>query len=151
MKKDGNGHVLSNIQACADGELAREEEAQVRAHCGSCASCGAALAELEAFYSVLESDEDRRLLHPVWPRVLERIERRRSPFARVPFAVSASAAAAAGLLIGLLLGASGGIGAAEPGNGLQGDWSEIGSTLTGAGTTLDDLYLADGASGEETK
>jgi hypothetical protein len=72
------------------------------------------------------------------------MERRSSPRARISFAVGASAAVAAGLLLGLLLGS--GNGAVE--SAWRAEWRDLGTLLTEDGTTLDDLYLAEAASGE---
>lgn len=147
-------HVLGRLQAFADGELSPGEAARVRAHSAACPSCARALAEIESVYGALAADKETQGLPSIWPGVAERLERRRPFFGSVPFTVGASAAAAAGLLIGLWLGSAAGLAggqAAPAGEALRGDWSEVGSLLSGAGTTLGDLYLADASNGGETE
>ncbi|RPJ42746.1 MAG: hypothetical protein EHM19_09960 [Candidatus Latescibacterota bacterium] len=147
-------HVLGRLQAFADGELSPGEAERVRAHSAACPACARALAEIESVNAALNAYEETRLPPSIWPGLAERLERRRPFFWSVPFAVGASAAAAAGLLIGLWLGSAAGLGggqAALAGETLRGDWSEVGSLLSGAGTTLDDLYLADASNGGETE
>jgi anti-sigma factor RsiW len=142
----GGPHVLHGIQACLDGELAREEADAVRAHCAACETCGRAWRETEELCRLLSADAAAPLSRSLWPAVLRRMERRSSPRARISFAVGASAAVAAGLLLGLLLGS--GNGAVE--SAWRAEWRDVGTLLTEDGTTLDDLYLAEAPSGEVT-
>jgi anti-sigma factor RsiW len=141
------GHVTDKIRACLDGELAPDEAARVRAHCARCRACHRAWTEIENLYRILESDTGAEPLRPVWPGVRERIGEPRRGLARFPFAVGASAAAAAGLLLGLLLGSVG----ETLGSRAESSWSEVGTLLTDSGTSLDDLYLSGLANGGESQ
>jgi anti-sigma factor RsiW len=159
-KDDIGPHVLDRIHACLDGELAPVEDEAVRAHCRLCAGCGSVFAQNERVQAALIDDaraaHDAAVVEPsVWPAVRARLrERRRPRFGFVMIATS-SAAAAAGLVIGVLLG---------PGTELfnrstgqtqastqwtQEGWTEIGSLLADGTTTLDNVYLSETDEGGE--
>ncbi|MBM3320881.1 MAG: hypothetical protein FJY73_09425 [Candidatus Eisenbacteria bacterium] len=140
-------HVTEKIRACLDGELAPDESAWVRAHCARCETCHRAWTELENLYRILESDAGAEPLRPVWPGLREHIAEPRRGALRFPFAVGASAAAAAGLLLGFLLGSAEGWLVSRAEN----SWSEVGTLLTDSETSLDDLYLAGLANGGDSQ
>ncbi|MFH1680143.1 MAG: hypothetical protein ABIH26_05790 [Candidatus Eisenbacteria bacterium] len=146
-REPGGEHVLGRIRACLDGELAPEEAERVRTHCARCDACGREWSEIEGLYRTLAADAASEPPRPVWPAVRERLAERRFRLPRIPFAVGASAAVAAGLLLGLLLGSA----ARAPESTTESGWSEVGTLLTDAGTSLGDLYLTELSNGGETQ
>lgn len=135
---DPGGHVLDRIHACLDGELPKEEEAGVRAHCRNCADCGRAWTEAEDLVRLLEEDRDPGPLRPFWPEVGRRLERRRSASGAVR--VGAPLAVAAGLLLGLFFPVGDG-GTGSP-TAEEEPWSDVGTSLSEAGGGgLADVYL----------
>jgi anti-sigma factor RsiW len=152
-KDDIGPHVLDRIPACLDGELAPAEDEAVRTHCRLCRSCGSVFTQSERVQVALIDDaraaQAESAAEPsLWPAVRARLHTRRPRFGFVMIATS-SAAAVAGLVIGVLLG---------PGTGLfhrsggetqtsaqwtQASWVEIGSLLADGTTTLDNVYLSE--------
>lgn len=159
-KDDIGPHVLDGIHACLDGELAPAKDEAVRAHCRLCADCGRAFAQSERVQAVLVDDaraaQDAAAAEPsVWPAVCARLrERRRPRFGFVMIATS-SAAAAAGLMIGVLLGPGTELFSPSAGQTqastqwTQTGWAEIGSLLADGTTTLDNVYLSETDEGGE--
>ncbi len=140
MKSHESAHVLEKIRACLDGELPLAEADAVRSHCRTCPECARAWEELAAMADLLPVETAERSERSLWPAVRARLRERPSWFTGTRFAVSASAAAAAGLLLGVLLGG-------VPGTERS---DETGSTLPRLGSvwsenwepTLADAYLA---------
>ena len=140
MKSPDPGHVLERIRSCLDGELSDAEAEAVRSHCRTCPECARAWEELSALAELLPVDLTDRESRSLWPAVRARLVARPSWFTGARFAVSASAAAAAGLLLGVLLGGAPGSERTEEGGsgfaGLESVWAESWEP------TLADVYLA---------
>lgn len=153
MMNDGDAtrgeHVLDRLQACVDGELPAVEAEQVRRHAAGCPACGRALAEAERVWAVLAACPAPAHPRPAWPGVSERLRARER--SRWPFAAGAFATAAAGLLLGLMVGRTlpAGATAADESQALV-TWTQSGSLLaSGGAATLDSLFLAAGQSPDE--
>lgn len=140
MKSPEPGHVLEKIRACLDGELSVAEAEAVRAHCRECPQCAQAWEELAAFADLLPGDVTEVPSSSLWPAVHARLHPRSSWFSGARFAVSASAAAAVGLLLGVLLGGVPGLERTEAAESsftsLESVWTEDWEP------TLADVYLA---------
>lgn len=153
----GEPHVLDRIPAFLDGELSDADRERVRSHLRDCAACAAALAESERLQGFLREDsaaldEAWARLPSLWPGVRARALAPARPRFGFLMTLSASTAAVAGLLIGALLVPRGNddsaLIASQAVTG--GDWDEVGSLIAGgAGTSLDEIYLADAEEGEE--
>jgi len=150
-------HAIDRLQAWLDGEVPPAEAERLLAHCAGCAACGRALAEAERLLGALDRDaaalnEERAGQPSLWPAVRARTtasaHRRLGPW----MALTASTAAAAGLLIGVLLGpregAWGSVGQASA--EFSDDWSDVGSLVAdGSISTLDRIYLEEAEEGGE--
>lgn len=136
----GSDHVLEKIRPCLDGELSAAAAEAIRSHCRDCPECARAWEELSVLADLLPSESLERGAPSLWPAVRARLRARPSWFMGPRFAVSASLAAVAGLVLGVLLGGmSGRERAAEAGIAaarLETVWSENWEP------TLADVYLA---------
>ncbi len=136
--RERENHVADRLQALVDGELSPEEERTVRDHCEQCERCGSLLREVEDVYRRLGDLPPADLEESLWPVVQGRL-RGRTARRSLPFAVGASAMAAAGILIGLLLGPASGT---DPAAGGETTWAEMGSLFDESTVpTLDTVYL----------
>jgi anti-sigma factor RsiW len=142
-------HVTDRVQACLDGELSPEEAARVREHCASCPACDRAWHEAEALWLLVDTAEAPRLDRSLWPGLRARLHRRPTRRARLVFGAAAAAATVVGLLLGFQLGGVGVDGAA--GNGAPSLLDQGSLLLEGADLTLDQLYLAAGATDQEVR
>ncbi len=125
------------IQALADGSLDPGQAREAEAHCMTCPSCGALLAEARSVWSLLLEDREPVPSGRIWPSVRERLYPRRTLTSRLSWAGATALAAAAGLALGILL-APGAASTAEAWE--QATWGEVGSLLAD-GTGLDQIYL----------
>ena len=133
-------HIEQRLEAFVSGEATAEEAARIRAHCDECPDCRRALTEAQAVWGVLGEAAPPALPASLWPVVEARIERQRSPRARLTWALGASAAAAAGLILGIVLGSQF-LGA--PGAWEQETWTQVGSLIADGGeSTLDEVYVS---------
>ena len=139
MDRAEMNHIEEKIRAYLDGELPPAEADGIREHCRSCPRCGRALEESKALHRVLEADAALDPPQSLWPLVRARLERQDGSGLRLWFALSASGAALAGLLLGVILGSL----EESRDSWQQETWTEVGSLLAGgAETTLDEAYLA---------
>ena len=133
-------HVPEKIRPCLDGELPAAAAEAVRSHCRDCPECARAWEELSVLADLLPRESLERESPSLWPAVRARLSARPSWFLGARFAVSASIAAVAGLVLGVLLGGVNGTErAAEAGGAaarLETVWSENWEP------TLADVYLA---------
>ena len=135
------------IRACLDGELAAAETEDVRNHCDECPDCARVWDELAAYAALLPPDSRDRPTRPLWPAVRSRLAGRSPWLSGRRFALSASAAALAGLLLGAQLG--GGI-SGERGESATTSFPSLESVWTEeSAPTLADVYLADLTNGSE--
>jgi anti-sigma factor RsiW len=104
MSRDTDVHVEDKIRKLLDGELPPDEAAAVRAHSALCERCGEALADLKAVYGALKADREPELLRPMWPVVKRGLTPRSLPTFNFSFGLATSVAAAAGVVLGVLLG-----------------------------------------------
>jgi len=139
MSREREEHVGDKLQAFLDGELSSSESDSVRAHCAVCSECARSLADLEAVRVALEGDDVPSPLRSMWPAVREELERRSSPGFDLSFGLAASAAAVAGVALGLLLGASGDL----PDRMLESSNTYAEGSLLGDESvpTLDEVYV----------
>lgn len=133
-------HVEDRLQAWLDGELSEAEGAKTRSHVESCAQCSRALKETEATLKALRKYEDAEPLRPMWLAVRAGMAAGARPRFGLSFGFVTSAAAAAGLIIGIMLGTPGRSSAPLEENGSE---YSIESTLDdGTVMTLDDMYVS---------
>ncbi len=93
---------------------------------------------------LLRADADAEPLRPVWPAVQSRLRRRALPSFDLPFAFGTGAAVAAGIWLGLTLGAPRVPGASSTVLSASPDvatdlWTSLGATVA-TGAELSDLY-----------
>jgi len=133
-------HIDDRLEAFVAGEVTAEEAGRIRAHCTDCPRCRRALAETRAVWDALGNDASPELPRPLWPLLRARLEKPISPRARLALTVSASAAAVAGLILGIYLGSQF-MGA--PSAWQQETWTQVGSLLADGGQgTLDQVYVS---------
>jgi anti-sigma factor RsiW len=120
-----SNHVEHRIQSWLDGELSANEAEAVENHCRSCDGCGEIWQAQLEIRSMLRAGPAEEPLAPMWPAVEEKLHGKTE--VSLPFAFGASAAAVAGIAIGVFLGT---IGESSYENGEQDVWSEVGSTMT---------------------
>ena len=139
MIRDKEEHVRDKIQPFLDGELSSSESDAVRAHCAGCAEFARYLADIEAVRGALEADEVPSPLRSMWPAVKSSLDRRSSRGFDLSFGLAASAAAVAGVALGLLLGASGDL----PDRMLESPDTDAEGSLLGdySVPTLDEVYV----------
>jgi anti-sigma factor RsiW len=133
-------HVLEKIRPCLDGELSAAVSEAVRSHCRDCPECARAWEELSVLADLLPSESLERESPSLWPAVRARLRARPPWLLGARFAVSASIAAVAGVVLGVLLGGGPGTERAAEAGGvaahLETVWSENWEP------TLADVYLA---------
>ena len=95
------GHEL---QAYHDGELGTDARARLADHCERCARCRAELDELERMDGLLNGLDAPELPRSVWPHVAAAHRSANRGRLGTAFGFAATAACAAGLAIGILLG-----------------------------------------------
>jgi anti-sigma factor RsiW len=148
MSGETDGHVEDKLEAMLDGELTRAEASAVRAHCTGCKKCGAALGELEMIDGALEMEREPSPLRPMWPAVREALVHPSVPRFGFSFGLVTSAAAVAGVVLGVLLGSLDEL----PEHPLEAaETYSVGSYLGDDSVpTLDEIYVASfGEDGEE--
>jgi anti-sigma factor RsiW len=124
---DQSNHVEQKIQAWLDGELTAEEAKSVESHCLSCEKCEELWRGQLRIRKMLSAHDASQPSGPMWPAVEERLHGATSSRFGFPFALGTSAAAVAGIVLGVFLGA---INESSYENGEQDVWSEVGSTMT---------------------
>jgi anti-sigma factor RsiW len=145
MTDSYGGHVDSRLQAFLDGELSTSEAAAVEDHCSDCPACGAALEESRAVRALMAVDRGDEPLRPTWPGVRDALPRRVPGRPSLAYLFGASALAAAGLFLGLYLGAESVPSPAATAS--ESSWSSFSSTLgTGSPGNLAGIYLTDARS-----
>ncbi|MCK4304093.1 MAG: hypothetical protein KAY24_07630 [Candidatus Eisenbacteria sp.] len=96
--------------------------------------------EMEAVWEALGASAASEPPRPLWPLIHARLGQRPTRRLRALFALSASAAAVTGVLLGILLGSAG---QSAQDQWQQETWAEVGSMLAdGTTLTLGDVYLA---------
>ncbi len=164
---DSNGHVVMRLRAFLDGEMSPAEASSVRAHCAGCSDCARTLEGFRAVGTALrEGDPAAFARSSWWPAIDARLRRRRDPRwrtdprwgadprgradsrghaasrRRAAYAAGISALAAAGLFLGLQLGAMSGAATSDGATA----WSSASPSLQGESAgNLTDLYLISGA------
>jgi anti-sigma factor RsiW len=132
-------HVEDRFEALLSGELSAEEAGRVQAHCDACPECGRALAEAQRAWEALGEAEAPVQPPSLWPRLEARLAPRRSPRVRLTFALGASAAALAGLVLGVYLGSQF---LGDSNTWQQETWSQVGSLIADGGQgSLDQVYV----------
>jgi len=105
-------HVSESLQRYVDDELGPEARRAVDEHCAVCPECARALAELRQFWTGVESGAAPPPARPLWPGVRARLEAqdggtgRRGTSRRAMTWGLSGAALAAGLVLGLIFGAT---------------------------------------------
>jgi anti-sigma factor RsiW len=126
------------ILALLDGELAPAVAAEVREHCGVCAQCRQVLRDFSAVRGTLEAHARSEPLRPVWPAVRAHLGRAASPGFRPAFGLATTAAALAGIALGVLVGSMAHRSTEHDGAYL---WSVAASSVgEEGGNTLPDIY-----------
>lgn len=92
------------LLAFGDGELPEAEAQAVAEHCTICAECSRLLTDFEAVRVSLAADLQLAGPQPVWPLVASRLQHERSRRIGPMFALGTTAACAAGIVLGLMLG-----------------------------------------------
>jgi ferric-dicitrate binding protein FerR (iron transport regulator) len=126
------------IQACLDGELSAAQVAEVRDHCAQCPECEQLWRETERLWRIVAAGAAPPLGRSLWSGIHSRLAQR--PPSWLPYATAGAGALvlAAGLLLGLRLGA-----VVDSGRDTGTTLLEEGSLLVeGSEPTLDRLYLA---------
>ena len=93
------------IMARAHGELSADRAAAVDDHCRGCASCRRVLDELTRLEEWLGADGGAGEVAPVWPAIVGELERPGWPTLGPALALGMAAACAAGVVVGLFVGA----------------------------------------------
>jgi anti-sigma factor RsiW len=132
---DQTNHALHRIQAWLDGEISGDEAREIESHCKSCESCGKLWREQLEIREVLGADPAADPMAPMWPAVEKSLRGRGVPGFGFSFAFGTTAAAVAGLALGVF------IGSVSTTNGEGDIWSEIGSTMTAESGMASDVYL----------
>lgn len=146
MKRRAAHPTAQEIQALVDGELGEARAAAVRQHCESCSDCRQIREGCVAVCDLLAADLPPELLRPMWPQIRNELHRVSARRFDLFFAAGTSALAAAGLVLGILLGS---LGAPARDRQQQDIWSAIGSSLTGeARGALSGTYVPSGDSGD---
>ena len=140
MSEAEKRHVDDKLQAWLDGELSENEGEKIRSHVDSCAQCSRALRETEATLEALRKYEDAVPLRPMWPAVRAGMAAAARPRFGLSFGFVTSAAAAAGLIIGIMLGTPGRSSAPTGENGSE--YSVESALEDGAVMTLDEMYVS---------
>ena len=97
-------HVTKQLQAYLDGELPPPVAHQVREHLQACADCCRELAAIEQTWSAVDRARRSELTSDLWPAVAARLPGRQRGAHAIWWRTGlATAAAAAGLLLGLQL------------------------------------------------
>ncbi len=146
MREREELHVDESLQAWLDGELDEAEAHTVRRHVEECDRCSRAVEELRAVRSVLGSDADLAPLRPMWPAVKARMVAETRPRFGLSFGFATSAAAVAGLIIGLALGGNGDVSQRTAATGDE--ESVLGDDAL---ATLDEIYVSLDAGEGETR
>jgi anti-sigma factor RsiW len=139
------GHI---IQAYFDQDLSVEEAAVVQQHCRDCPDCRQALAELGAVKEWLAADRPDEVPDPVWPALRTRLQREAGRRIGPVFALGTAAACAAGIVLGLLVGAPASVGTTQgPSDSRDTEetaavtWSSVAHLWSsGASASLLDIY-----------
>jgi anti-sigma factor RsiW len=140
MKRPEELHIDDRLQAWLDAELSGAEAEELERHVERCARCSEALEEAKAVLEALRSDRDAEPIHSMWPAVRARVApsgARRFGFA---FGVATSLAAAAGLIIGMVLGSSGDLPQSQA--TVDSGYSEASLMSDNSMAGLDDIYVS---------
>ena len=121
-----------------DGELAPAVAAEVREHCDACAQCRQVHRDFSAVRGMLAAHASSEPLRPIWPAVRARREKTASPASRPAFGFAATAAALAGIALGVLVGSLAHRSPEYEGTYL---WSVVASSVgEEGGNALPDIY-----------
>ena len=138
MKRSDPHPKGQKILALLDGELAPAVAAEVREHCEACAQCRQVLQDFSAVRGALEAHARSEPLGPVWPAVRAHLGKAASPGFRAAFGFATTAAALAGIALGVLVGSLAHRSAEHEGTYL---WSVAASSVgEEGGNTLPDIY-----------
>ncbi len=116
------------LQAYFDDELTKGEAAPVAAHIADCAECRQVLTELATVQAVLAGEAPMAAPGPVWPGVLAELNQKKSQRFGPMFACGTAAACAAGIVLGIFVGAS--------------EDRDLQDSLDGTGITADYVWSA---------
>jgi len=134
-------HVDDRIPAYLDGELKADEAERVLAHCRACASCGRVLDESTRVMERLRAAAAPDPARSFWPYVRAEIARAAERRLGPAFAFGATAAVAAGIALGLLVGT-----VDRPATAISTEetiWTTVGSTMFGdSQVAFGDSYLS---------
>ena len=133
-------HVTDRIQAYLDGELSPEEIRAVGDHVHQCPACRQALEDRQELWRRIEAPA-LQVEVSIWPRLAERLERRRAQRWSWPQRSLALAAMTAGILLGWQLGRP------LQEQRTNGDLAAEMSYLRDSHPSLDQLWLQVGANG----
>jgi len=136
---NGNDHPLGPVlQAYSDGELVGAEAAAVEVHCGACDECREVLAELAAVQDRLQVAAPEAMPSSIWPAVAAQVKREQGQRLGPAFAMGTTAACAAGIVMGLLVGTPP---TSEQGDSDQVAWTSSSQLWSGSGSaSLLDVY-----------
>jgi anti-sigma factor RsiW len=93
------------LQAYYDGELDAVTSAMIREHCAACPTCRADLATRAFIRERVAKSAPRATHASVWPHIAARPRREQSRSHRLAFDLGITAAAVAGVVLGVLIGA----------------------------------------------
>lgn len=128
------------LQTFFDNELEATEAAAIAEHCASCVSCGKVLAELQRVQDQLQACAPQTNPAPVWSHVADRVGGGTSRRFGPAWTFGTVAACAAGIALGVLLGAPAGNNSVEQS---ATPWSSTASMLSGEDeSSLIDVYSA---------
>lgn len=120
-------HMTPRIQAFLDGELSPQQVQMFQDHVNRCAACRRALADAQELWSKVDVLATVPAEVSIWPRLADRLERRRRGRRSWTYRGLAIAATLAGVSLGWQLGGS------------------VGSHGTGAGPSREMSLLEDGS------
>ena len=127
MKSSRQCDFQRKIPALIYGELPDDEANEIREHCRTCPACRSEIREFSAVQGMLESQPVSEPIRPVWLQLLDQLEPSTRPWSRPVFAFGTGLAAAAGMLIGVLVGSM--TSQVEEDQYLD-TWSTVGSSIT---------------------
>jgi anti-sigma factor RsiW len=140
MSRTRDHYSDNQMQEFLNGELSEHENGQIRSHTETCAECRQLMRELVTVRELLRADAPAEPIRPMWPAVRERLEAAARPRFRLVFALGTSAAAIAGIILGLYLGS---LGSRPTGIPPEGMWSDVPTTLTNNPSGgIADVFLA---------
>ena len=137
MKRHKKTHMKEEIIAHVAGDLTAVQTAALLEHLEDCASCRRDLDELGVLREILASEPGSEPPRSVWPMVAAELRPQPGIRLGLPMAFGTATAAAAGILLGIVIGGSEPQPAADVGFNL---WSTVGTSLVGDSSMAAEMY-----------